>query len=108
MSSVQRRGKDGTNLLVGGFKKMSLFKNPIASQWTGQWLSIAFLAKSKSCKTDIYQVISKEGILLGDIKWCARWRKYAFYPDNDTVFEQTCLNDIAEMLEILKQRRKMQ
>lgn len=57
---------------------------------------------SESGKTKIWVVETKtnearrHGILsLGAIKWYSPWRKYAFLPHPDTVFEQDCLTDIA-------------
>lgn len=49
-------------------------------------------------KTWIVEVYAKDGdILLGKIKWYAQWRQYAFYPEEGTVFEKTCMNDISEL-----------
>ena len=68
------------------------------NRWHGKWIYIDFLTKSKSGKTNIYQVINN-GIHLGDIKWYAPWRKYAFFPQEKTLYEQDCLKDIAKFLE---------
>ena len=68
------------------------------NRWQGKWIYIDLLTKSKSGKTNIYQVISN-GIHLGDIKWYAPWRKYAFFPQEKTLYEQDCLKDIAKFLE---------
>ena len=47
---------------------------------------------------------------LGWIGWFARWRKYAFWPKANTVFEENCLRDISAFCEnqtaTHKQRRK--
>ena len=46
-------------------------------------------------KTKIINVWSKRsGEALGIIKWYGRWRQYAFFPDNNTLFNAECLNDI--------------
>lgn len=37
----------------------------------------------------------EDEIELGYIKFYPRWRKFAFYPLNDTLFEADCLHDIA-------------
>jgi hypothetical protein len=51
-------------------------------------------------KTKVWEVIAKRaGVLLGTIAWFARWRGYAFFPNEDLVFERTCLRDIADFLE---------
>jgi hypothetical protein len=56
---------------------------------------------SKSGKTKIWLVVSKYDIsdFLGEIRWFGRWRCYAFYPMPTTVFEKTCLRDIANFCE---------
>ena len=48
-------------------------------------------------KTSIWNVALKEGILrLGSVRWWPAWRKYAFFPEPDTLYEQDCLWDIAD------------
>lgn len=48
-------------------------------------------------KTNIYEVLEKGNIrsILGQIKWFGRWRKYVFEPTEKTVYEETCLREIA-------------
>jgi hypothetical protein len=72
-------------------------------RWQGKWIYIDYLCPSKSGKTKIYQVMDEVGNHLGDIKWYAPWRKYAFFPEIDTLYEQDCLRDIAKFLEEIKQ-----
>jgi hypothetical protein len=36
---------------------------------------------------------------LGEVKWYGRWRCYAYFPVNDTLYEKTCLRDIANFCE---------
>ena len=74
-------------------------------RWQGKWIYVDFLCESKSGKTNIYQVISN-GIHLGDIKWYASWRRYAFYPNEETVYEKDCLRDIANFLAMATQEHK--
>jgi hypothetical protein len=53
-------------------------------------------------KTNIYEVLEKGGGLtarLGEIRWFGRWRKYAFYPADATIYEETCMRDIAQFIE---------
>jgi hypothetical protein len=40
-----------------------------------------------------------DATILGRIAFYPRWRKYAFYPETNTLYEQDCLRDIAEFLE---------
>jgi hypothetical protein len=39
------------------------------------------------------------GCPVGIVKWFGRWRKYAFFPNTDCVFEGTCLRDISDFIE---------
>lgn len=51
-------------------------------------------------KTKTWYVMNKyDDIHLGWIGWFAKWRKYAFFPKPETVYEQVCLRDIAEFCE---------
>ena len=56
-------------------------------------------AHKQNPKTSIYLVRTNDiaGVLLGEIRWYAQWRQYAFYPnlEEKTVFEKTCLLDLA-------------
>lgn len=73
-----------------------------------KWIKIEFLKKSTSGITNLYSVKNKEfGSNLGIIKWNSGWRRYAFYPFQETWFEQDCLKDIADFLEILKEYRDL-
>lgn len=54
-------------------------------------------ARSTGIKTRRWLVLAKaDGYQLGVVKWFARWYQYAFFPTADTVFEKTCLRDIAQ------------
>ena len=68
-------------------------------RWIGRWIYVDLLCKSKSGKTDIYRVMANTDYLLGGIKWYAPWRKYAFFPEVATLYEQDSLRDIAKFIE---------
>jgi hypothetical protein len=58
-------------------------------------------------KTKVFAVISiMHGNRLGTIKWFGRRRQYAFFPENNTVWNIECLNDIQEFIKELKNDRK--
>ncbi|MFH1184676.1 MAG: hypothetical protein V1755_06510 [Chloroflexota bacterium] len=40
-----------------------------------------------------------DGLILTDIAWFGRWRKYAAQPRDGTIYEETCLREIAEFCE---------
>ena len=57
--------------------------------------------------TRYWKVLSKEGgNFLGGIKWFGAWRKYCFFPEQATIFEQDCLRDIADFCEAQTYGRK--
>lgn len=73
--------------------------------------------KSASGKTLIWRVFALtqaagDPYILGEIKWAARWRRYAYYPSAEisTVYEQDCLRSIADFVEkrTLLHREKLQ
>lgn len=63
----------------------------------GTYVSFWRTGQSPSGKTIIWKV--GNDVLLGQIKWFAAWRRYCFYPEPETVFEQICLREIAEFIE---------
>lgn len=52
-------------------------------------------ATKQNPKTEIWLVRANYDLnLLGEIRWYAQWRQYGFYPEDGTVFEKTCMEDI--------------
>jgi len=75
-----------------------------------KWVSFKLEERRRGAKTDVWHVWSLRQPLpahLGVVKWYGPWRRYAFYPDGSTVFEQDCLRDLAEFVEAetVKQRK---
>lgn len=68
-----------------------------------KWLEFSEPSPSKSGKTKMWEVYSSKdgdsGVWLGDIRWTGRWRRYAFYPGSDMMFEHGCLRDLADFCE---------
>ncbi len=65
-----------------------------------KWIDIELKGTSKSGRTNIWHIKAKDTeLFLGWITWFAPWRKYTFAPQEKTVFEQTCLRDIATFIE---------
>lgn len=50
-------------------------------------------------KTQVFNVLTKEGGYLGQVKWFGQWRRYCFYPDVGSIYEQDCLRDIANFVQ---------
>ena len=75
--------------------------------FAGTHIYMSRCAVPKTRKTKIWTVRSSEtGYFLGWVKWHAPWRRYAFYPHGDTLFEETCMREIAQFLEDATRRRK--
>lgn len=64
------------------------------------------ISLSDSGKTRRFEVRTKDGILLGRIAWMGRWRKYSFDPVTATTYEETCLQEIAEFLEVTTRKHR--
>lgn len=76
----------------------------------GKYIQFVHAGYSASGKTKVWDVatIEDQEDLLGEVRWFASGRCYAFYPYDKTVFEKTCLRDIASFCEkqTLKWRRE--
>lgn len=58
--------------------------------------------------TKVFLVKEKEGNgHLGMIKWYSPWRKYSFFPNQNTIFETDCLKDIISFITKLMLDRKV-
>ena len=72
-----------------------------------KWIEFEHYPSKEGCKTSLWIVKTKEdSIPLGLIKWYGAWRTYAFFPANDTIFEDDCLRDIAQFIEDRMKERK--
>lgn len=71
-----------------------------------KWVTITWSRESASGKTNIWWVTNKD-IILGEVRWHTRWRKYAFYPESNTIFEEDCMRDIANWCEQATRRHKL-
>jgi hypothetical protein len=54
---------------------------------------------SDSAKTQKWLASSVAGAILGNISWFSQWRRYAFQPIAGTVYDATCLREIADFIE---------
>jgi len=60
---------------------------------------IKFVKVGQRPKTAIWQVKNKKSdFTLGVIEWYPPWRQYTFTPDLDTIFNDSCLIDIAQFM----------
>lgn len=61
----------------------------------------------KNRKTPIYLLCRQdnESIKLGLIKYNTSWRKYCFYPIEETIFDSNCMLDIINFMDKLNLER---
>ena len=70
-----------------------------------KWIDI--LIRRDTGKTFVWVVRAKQDDAeLGEIRWFGRWRGYAFFPRAETLYEATCLRDIAEFIEVQMRARR--
>lgn len=71
-------------------------------------LTCKWRGRSKSGKTIIYRIMKRESwatnVGLGYIKWYGAWRKYVFFPDKNTLWDNNCLNMIIRFLDKINKR----
>ena len=73
----------------------------IMSKW------IEFYLYEDTGKTKKYNIVTKDyPMILGEVKWFSRWRKYSFFPAPNTVFEKDCMMDIVDFIDKLMLERK--
>lgn len=85
----------------------SAYRVVVVETSIGKWITVRELAQTG--KTKRFIVKSKEGDLpLGAIQWFGAWRKYAFYPAPQTVFETRCMRDIIEFIDSLMFKRTLE
>lgn len=76
-----------------------------ASGLTGTFIRFIEVIPTKPRKTRIFEIWAKDGSLLGQIRWYASWRTYAFFPESDLVFEPVCLSEIVHAISLLMEDR---
>jgi hypothetical protein len=70
---------------------------------------IQFVEDTPKPKTNVWEVVTRPGgVVIGVIQWYSPWRKYGFFPRDDTVYEQVCLREIAQFCENETASRKRQ
>jgi hypothetical protein len=58
-------------------------------------------------KTKTYEVVSvASNNPIGVVRWFSHWRKYVFAPYNETMYDESCLRDIAQFVDWKTQTQK--
>lgn len=70
-------------------------------EWEGTYISFSYAQNQPaSGKTTAWEVCNKgESSTLGFVKWFPRWRKYAFLPVPNCIFEELCMREISLFIE---------
>jgi hypothetical protein len=65
------------------------------------YVTFLLIERPEGRKTDIWHVGPKEGEgwNLGEVKFHGAWRKYCFFPFENTLFDHACLRAIADFCE---------
>jgi hypothetical protein len=59
-------------------------------------------------KTESWYVLSKgNGIPLANVKWYNPWSQYVMFPEEDTLFNYSCLDEIKTFLAALNKEYRM-
>ena len=75
-----------------------------------RWLEFVSRGKTESGKTRMWGVYSTKGedpMLLGEVRWHGAWRKYSFFPEALTVFEDECLRDLSFFIEQATRKHRL-
>lgn len=76
---------------------------------SGKWIYAHLLPQAHHRKTPRYEVrTSDTHFVLGTLEWYSPWRKFSFFPTENTVFEDQCLATIQGWLRILNSAHKQQ
>lgn len=73
--------------------------NSRRTAYKGSYIVFRDGPRSPSGKTRTWTVLNDAGRYLGTVRWWASWRKYCYFPEDDTVLEQVCLRELATFVE---------
>ncbi len=74
---------------------------------SAKWIRFVEVDNFGDSSTKKWQVVAKKDeFLLGEVQWFGRWKRYAFFPFEETLFEATCLRDLAAFCEAKTREHK--
>ena len=53
-------------------------------------------------------IIIKNKMKIGVIKWYTPWRKFCFFPENNTVWDSQCISQVLSLVDLCNDRWKNQ
>lgn len=73
-----------------------------------EYIHMSWLGSSKSGKTQVYGIYnSRSGDQIGEVKWFGRWRQYAFFPEDGSIYSAGCMFDIVHFIKGLMKERSL-
>ena len=70
-------------------------------------MNLNFVERDSSGKTKRWLVCSlSSGVELGEVKWYSQWRRYAFFPIGNTIFDSGCLNELQIFVSVETSKQK--
>ena len=93
------------NTVYPDCKMDELYQTSVMSNWilaaNNDYFSI-IEERVNGRKTPIYHICSKRSKdEIGQIKWYGAWRKYCFFPNGETIWDNKCLEKIMDFLQEL-------
>lgn len=70
------------------------------------YLNFNLYGDSPSGKTLIWEVTNQGNARIGIVKWYAPWRKYCYFPGDDTLYDKECLAEISAFLDKVNREHK--
>lgn len=62
---------------------------------------------SKSGKTRVWGIWSGQpGGYIGEVRWHAHWRRYAFFPNDGTLWDAGCLREVVAFIDEQMEARR--
>jgi hypothetical protein len=74
-----------------------------------KWIEAIEQPQSATRLTKVWGISPKNSALpnfIGTVSWFPAWRCYCFFPNTGSIYEPTCLRDIADFCEEKTQERK--
>jgi len=64
-----------------------------------EFIEFEYMGTTASGKTKAWMIKSRRtGTMLGEVKWFGRWRRYAFFPCQDTIWNPDCLVAVTDFI----------
>lgn len=68
---------------------------------------IHFVKVERKAKTSVWECRNnRSGSVLGIVKWYSQWREYCYFPYECSLYNDSCLNDIANFLNKITRAHK--